>query len=250
VYQDTGSKVRIDRFLPDGSEDQAFVPIILSMTDGTTPFAVNAITFDSMGKIYLGLTPIALTSSIGPVLMINGTAVIPGNTTQVYGYLPVFRFEETGTLDSAFVWEQKEFMPGSILETNGNTLANAKGLVSVNIQGITYLTYAENWVTGVKSIRPVSYSPVGAPVLLSGKDHYDMPYWDTGVTEFLGCRNGKSYIYGQASFRNPAGGDRVVKDVVAIYRADSSFDKIVFTAPTVAGPALKITKAALFEFAY
>lgn len=42
----------------------------------------------------------------------------------------------------------------------------------------------------------------------------------------------------------------MVSNALVTYRADGSFDKIVYTAPTVAGPALKITKAALFEFAY
>lgn len=249
-YNDPNQKIRVDRFLADGTTDAAFTPIFLSMTDDSTPFKVNNITFDNMDDFFIGLNPRIAVTSIGATVAINGTGVIPGGQSQVYGYLPVFKFKENGSLDTGFKWEQKDFMYDVVIDHSAGVFDYATNTVHSTIQGITFLTYADNWVTGVSSARPVSYDVLGAPVLLSGKDHFDMPYWNVSVNTLLACKNGRSYMYGEASFRNPAGGERVTKNVLVAYRSDSSFEKIVYTTPTVAGPALKVTKACLYEFPY
>ena len=249
-YSDSGRKIRIDRYNSDGQVDATFTPIFISMTDGSEPYVINNISFDNLDDFFIGLNASSSPSSIGATIAINGVGVIDGNQTQVYGYLPVFKFKENGSLDSTFKWEQKDFMPDVVINTSAGALNNAKSTAAATAQGVSFLTYAENWVTGVLTARPVSYDVNGQPIFLSGKDHFDMPYWSVNTDSLLICKNGRTYMYGEASFRNPAGGERVVSNVVVSYRADGSFDRIVYTAPTVAGPALKITKAALFEFAY
>ena len=139
-YSDSGRKIRIDRYNPDGQVDATFTPIFISMTDGSEPYVVNNISFDNLDDFFIALNASSSPSSIGATIAINGVGVIAGNQSQVYGYLPVFKFKENGSLDSTFKWEQKDFMPDVVINTAAGALNNAKSTVAATVQGVSFLS--------------------------------------------------------------------------------------------------------------
>lgn len=250
-YNSSGWKVRGDRLNQDGTLDPSFTPIIFTITGSGQPLSVVQAKVDKFNQLFVSVRPVTGVSSIDAAIpVINGVPVVPGGTTQVYAYTPVFKFKETGEWDQSFANQQKNISPESSYDITSSTLNVNDSVLSVDGNNVNFLTNIKNPITGFLSRTPMAFDKYGKPIRLSGSDYELQVRW-TAAKNMIGLMNGKTIVFGTAMIRNPSGGWNIATGVVAAYYQNGVTMKIVHNATrAIAGATLVVRDVVTTELEY
>lgn len=249
-YNASGWKLRIDRLLASGILDPNYTPIIFEIAGVGQPLGIIQMRVNELNELFVALRPVTGVSSLDPSPIINGETVIPGNTTQVYGYTPVFKFKETGVWDKSFKNENLNIAPTAIYDTTGSNMLPNDNVIGVDGNVVMFYTNIINPITGFRQRMPLSFDKYGTPIRLAGQDYESQVRWDS-TKQLLGLTNGRAIAFGMGYTKNPSGGWSALTPLVAAYFKNASGMKIIHK-PTraTAGPDLVIRDVAITELGY
>ena len=249
VYTDTVKKIRIDRFLEDGTLDTTFSTVTIGITGSQTPLPVVDIRANDSGGLYIVLLANDGVNSLGYVPVVNDVPIIGGLETQIYAFNPVLKFTDNGLLDTWFNIRLKNNEPNSIYNPKDSNLAVGDNVLAPRLTGVTFFTNIANPITGYVHRTPISFNNYGEQVRITGNAYASQIRWVDAKN--IHCQsNGKYLIYGQAMLRLPQGGWGEPIYIVAIYLESSELDTIIYTPPVVAGTPLAIQGLGILQLDY
>lgn len=249
-YNASGWKIRIDRFLPTGTIDPDYTPIIFGITGTGQPLGIIQMKTNEFNELFVAMRPIVDVSSLNPSPTINGESLIPGGTTQVYGYLPVFKFKQDGTWDKTFVSSKLNNSPVSIYDPAGSSMLPNDAVLSVDNNTVVFYTNVSNPITGFKQRMATAYDKVGSPIRLGGVDYENQVRWETSK-QMLGLTNGRAIAFGTGYTRNPSGGWSNLNSLVVAYYKNAAMMRVIHKPTRMsAGPDLLVRDIAITEKEY
>lgn len=181
----------IYRFNPDGTIDTAFHVVVGSSQPTTIPTTYD-LQFDSLGRLYLlvmcatieDALMVSPTINSIPIVSVNeaGQSLIPWN--------PVVRLFPDGTLDSDFL----SIVNYANLETlwvPDVSMIPGERLLIPGDDGITWMTYRQNPMSGRLHRQPARFNTLGRQVYFQGLNYQNLPQW----VNFVGV-TGECLVYG------------------------------------------------------
>jgi hypothetical protein len=250
AYNASGWKIRIDRLLDSGILDPNYTPVILGITGSGQPLGIIQMKVNRFNELFVTLRPVTGVSSMDPAPLINNEPVIPGGTTQVYGYTPVFKFKENGEWDKSFKNANLNSAPTAIYDVTSSTMLPNDNVTGVDGNVVMFYTNIYNPITGFRQRMPISFDKYGAPIRLAGQDYEAQVRWESSK-QMLGLTNGRSIAFGTGYTKNPSGGWSAISSLVAGYYKNSAAMKIIHK-PTraTAGPDLIVRDVVVTEMEY
>ena len=240
VYTESGiKKVKIIRLTVSGVIDSSFTPIVITSTGSSDPFLVQDIvvnyTAGAPNGIYVSLVPNVVISSLSiDIPVINGTAIVPGGQIQDFGYLPVIKVKQDGSLDALWDVKQKNYLGSAIHDLTGSTLVYAEHALAVFENTCTWMTFIKNPITGFKHRIPLQANSLGSLQRISG-DGYYQSYRLENIRGFEALDKGSLVAMGPCQLPIAGGGWASSIDSIVLYKKDTSPLNVLYKAPVITG---------------
>lgn len=234
------------RLLSNGAVDNLFDPIVIRQTGLAQPWAIGSLALiETMSSgapsvleadgFYLGLIPLTVPSSLDDCPIINNVPVVPNGTVLEYGYLPVFRFLQSGIRDNTFVSNQTRVKPASVYEPTDSRLVAGKSALAVQGKDVVFFTNKQNPLTGYLHHMPVRYSDVGKLMPIGG-DYYFAAYRWLDAEGIVKLKNGDMLVFGRGRVVLPDGNFSTDdRNILVSYNASSVPDSVLYQTTQVGG---------------
>lgn len=227
------SQIRIDRFNSDGTIDVLYTPTIIRSTGNAQPWPVVNIEPIQTGGLpnglYILFKPSAAPSSTGEVPVINGIAMIPGGEPE-YGFVPAVRLLQSGLINTAFDYTQKNLNATAVYNTVGSNMAQGDKALATIGDDLVFFTHRSNPLTNIAQRMPVRYSGFGNMQKISGDAYIESYRW-TNAKDIYALSGGTIISSGVVKLLNPGGGWQEDQSVVVSYHGDTTAQGILYSAP-------------------
>lgn len=239
-------KIKIVRITASGTIDSSFTPVIISSTGNANPFNVHDLvvtyTAGAPNGFYLSLVPNNDLSSFSVNLpTVNGTALVPGGETQDYGYLPVVKIKQDGSLDANWNSKQKNYTSYSIHQLNNSTLTPGERAIVSYGDYSTWMTFIRNPITGFEQRIPIQFGKLGSLHRISG-DAYYKSYRLANVIGFDVLDKGSLVAAGSCILPKANGGWDDPIDAIVMYKKDTTPLNVLYKAPLIDGRQTSIAQ--------
>lgn len=241
--------IRIDRLNNDGTFDETFSSIYISVDKNAVPVpGVVSIEEAREGKFFIFLNPGYGLSTKNFTPVVNGESLtnteMAGFPTD-FAWNPILRFNSDGRLDRTFknIWPTRSGSQQAYFESVYRI--GRRHLLSIDDE-VTVFIYKANPITGYNHKQPVHFTRFGDEVLQSGVDYERQFKW----SNFLGAEilsDGSVIAYGDIQIPNNFGifGPRI--SVVVKYMRNGNIDRIIYKDNTLSISTKPVITAALIE---
>lgn len=233
----------------DGLLDATYSRTRVRTNSGNDPWKVGHIEAiggdkdSTVGGLYVSFIPSENPSSQGESPIVNDVPLVPGNEP-LYGYLPMVRILNNGTLDATFDVKQKSVLPAAVYTYDALQVpVTGKQHYTVTGNEVTYMSYRVNPITGHMQDLPMTYGQDGKLKPFTGEDYVLSPLWET-YESIASARNNVFVIFGKGQLPNLAGGYHPMAQSVVSY---NRYGKPLATVLTDVVGVNKILTTKLFE---
>lgn len=219
-------RIYLDRYNKDGSKDTSFSRVAIRATHGKDPWPIATVapiegdTDTTDTGLYLAFAfDHALDTRAEGTPIVNDTPIVNGSINASFGYLPIVRIKNNGSLDTDFNPLKPRYSPESIYSyyaslkpVVGSTIITAVG------NSVMLLAYRPNPITGHNQYMPVKYSDIAQEKRISGDSYFHSYRFLTNTSMYSTAQN-YTVVSGKCRLADPNTGALLAPaDTVALYK--------------------------------
>lgn len=210
--------IRIDRLLPSGSIDLAFMPVFIKISNTTI---VGVISVIDIKENQNGNIAILVNSTLGynygnPTIVVNGVSLVPvdSNGNSVSTWLPVISLLNNGMLVQPLPNSLNVFSSTAI-STNTAAISSDKDILLYSGNDFIFLSYKNNPFTQIAGYQLNKYDNDGTLCTYNPQTYINFPVYST-LYKMDGYADGTVVMSGVLGPVNMAGYSMPVKSMVSI----------------------------------
>lgn len=208
-------KVRIDRFMPDGTVDLTFVSVILESSGSVDVTPVLQVLPVANRGAWIAVKSIHGLSTNGDYPLVNGIALVSVTDPENCAFNPIFGINEDGSFNTTFKSILPNNNPNSVCIDSADMKVGDKLLSFINNK-ITLLTNRVHPLTGYTHRTPICFDTSGNILnILPDRLKTDVK-WEN-ILSFVNLSNGNFHVAGTGSTAITSGGWRYSKSIIALY---------------------------------